>query len=120
MAVNCSISLASTQQQHHQTVSTTAEDSTSIVHNCYQTTYNNKPSTPVVVDGQKVYIPALVHSPEYYENFAEPNDPTELDLQDDVRQLDILNISYDSKHLPMVLDHCRRDPQRYDKVRVSN
>ena len=95
MAVNCSNSLASTQQQHHQTVLTTAEDSTSTVHNFYQTTYNNKPRTPVVVDGKKVYIPALVHSPEYYENIAEPNDPTELDLHDDVPQLNILNISYD-------------------------
>ena len=81
---------------------------------------NNKPRTPVVVDGKKVYILALVHLPEYYENVAEPDNLNEMELQDDVQQLMVLNISYDSKHLPTMLDYCRRDPQRYDKARVCS
>ena len=71
-------------------------------------TYNNEPRTLVAVDGKKIYIPALVNSPEYYEEEAKPDNLNELDWQDDVQQLMDLNISYDSRHLQTVLEHCRR------------
>ena len=80
--------------------------------------YNKEPRTPVVVDGKKIYIRALVHSLEYYEEEAKPDNLNELDWQDDVQQLMVLNISYDSRHLQTVLEHCRRDPHKYDRARA--
>ena len=85
---------------------------------CYQVWYNYQPRTPVEVDGKKVYIPAVIHSPEFWET-AEPDESNELEFFDNMfYPLRIRNILYDPKHLPTVLDHCRRDTQRYDRVQV--
>ena len=70
----------------------------------------------MVVDSQKIYIPALLRTPEYYEKEAKPDDLNELDWQNDIEQLTVPNISYDSRHLQTFLEHCRMDQYRYDRV----